>query len=85
MSTTDWKRTAELIGIGAIVASLIFVGLEMRQTRKLAMAAAYQARTDSEMSIDFALLQSDRFQQIRENVLTDQPISPSDQRFLNSL
>ena len=33
---------AELIGIGAIVLSLVFVGLEMRQSRDLALAQLYQ-------------------------------------------
>ena len=58
MKAASWKEIAELVGMAAIVASLVFVGLEMRQTRKLAMAAAYQARTDSELAITFATLQS---------------------------
>ncbi len=32
MKITNWKDNAELIGIAAIVASLIFVGLELRQS-----------------------------------------------------
>ena len=38
MATTNWKDIAELIGIAAIVASLMFVGLEMRQSHQLALA-----------------------------------------------
>ena len=45
MKKTDWKDTAELIGIAAIVASLIFVGLQMRQSHKIAVATQYQERT----------------------------------------
>jgi len=41
LKTASWKDIAELFGIAAIVASLIFVGLEMRQTREIATAAAY--------------------------------------------
>ena len=40
MKKTDWKGTAELIGIVAIVASLIFVGLQLRQDQKIAEAQA---------------------------------------------
>jgi hypothetical protein len=40
VKTTDWKSTAELIGIAAIVASLIFVGLQMRQEQEIAQAQA---------------------------------------------
>ena len=31
MKSGDWKSIAEFIGIAAIVASLVFVGLQMRQ------------------------------------------------------
>ena len=38
MKTRDWKDAAELIGIAAIVASLIFVGLQMQQAQEIANA-----------------------------------------------
>jgi hypothetical protein len=38
LKTTDWKSIVEFLGITAIVASLIFVGLEMRQARQIAMS-----------------------------------------------
>ena len=44
MKKTDWKGIAELIGIVAIVASLIFVGLELRQSQMIAVASQYQSR-----------------------------------------
>ncbi len=40
MNSANWKYLAELIGIAAIVASLMFVGLQMRQTQELAYAQA---------------------------------------------
>ncbi len=49
MQKTHWKDIVEVVGIAAIVASLIFVGLEMRQTRAIALAATYQTQADSEM------------------------------------
>ena len=47
MKENSWKDIAELIGIAAIVASLIFVGLQMKQSQDIALAAQYQARTDT--------------------------------------
>ena len=44
MTRVGWKDIAELIGIGAIVASLVFVGMEMRQSQKIAIAAQYHER-----------------------------------------
>ncbi len=38
MKKADWKSAAELIGIAAIVASLVFVGLELQQSREIAMS-----------------------------------------------
>ena len=46
LSNSNWKDIAELIGIAAIVASLLFVGLQMKQSQEIALSAAYQARTE---------------------------------------
>jgi hypothetical protein len=53
LKTTNWKDIAELIGITAIVASLIFVGIELRQSQRIAFAeqegaqiADFQAATE---------------------------------------
>lgn len=44
MKSKSWKDIAELIGTAAIVASLIAVALELRQTQFSLDAATYQAR-----------------------------------------
>ena len=38
MKSIGWKAAIELLGIAAIVASLVFVGLELRQSREIAIA-----------------------------------------------
>ena len=38
MKNSNWKETAELVGIAAIVASLLFVGLQLKQDREAAFA-----------------------------------------------
>jgi len=50
MKNTNWKDVLELIGIAAIVASLIFVGLQMKQSHEIALAAQYNARANAVMS-----------------------------------
>ena len=47
MNRANWKDGAELIGIGAIVLSLIFVGFQIKQSHEIAIAAQYQARLDT--------------------------------------
>jgi hypothetical protein len=44
MKKTSWKDIAELIGILAIVASLVSVAFQLRQTQLALIASTYQAR-----------------------------------------
>jgi hypothetical protein len=37
------KKVAEVVGVLAVVVSLVFVGYELRQNNRLALAAAYQS------------------------------------------
>jgi len=59
MNSTNWKEIAELVGIAAIVASLVFVGLELRQSHEIAIAAEYQERAASVIDQYNAQIQSD--------------------------
>ena len=38
MKPANWKDITELVGIAAIIGSLVFVGLQMRQAQQLAQA-----------------------------------------------
>ena len=51
MKKTDWKTTAELIGIAAIVASLVFVGLQLKLSQDIAVAAQYHDR--AALTVDY--------------------------------
>lgn len=51
MKNTDWKSTAELFGIAAIVASLVFVGFQLRQDREIAIAETFLAILSSEIEL----------------------------------
>jgi len=52
----DWLQ---VVGIFALVGSLIFVGLQMRQTQKIALSQAYQARADQGIAMSLAAAESD--------------------------
>ena len=84
MQKTHWKDIVEVVGIAAIVASLIFVGLEMRQTRSIALAATYQARTDSEMFLQSLVMQSNS-QRVISKKRNGEDLSADDKHLLNSL
>jgi len=50
MKNSDWKDTAELIGIAAIVASLVFVGFQLRQDRHIAQAQVFSDYGESHIA-----------------------------------
>jgi hypothetical protein len=56
---SNWKDIAELIGITAIVASLLFVGLQMKQSQDIAVADQYQDRADAALDWYLARMQSE--------------------------
>ena len=41
MKFKEWNEIAELVGVAAIVASLVFVGLQMKQTQDIARTEVY--------------------------------------------
>ena len=42
----DWSAIGEIVGAAAVVVSLIYVGYQLKETRKAGRAATAQARTD---------------------------------------
>jgi hypothetical protein len=51
MKSLQWRDVADLVGVTAIVASLVFVGLQLKQDRKLGMADITSARTESAVAL----------------------------------
>ena len=49
----------QIFGIFGVVGSLVFVGLQLRQSQEIAIAAQYQARLEAASTHYTALLQSD--------------------------
>ena len=45
MNSTKLRDWMEVIGIFAVVASLFFVGIQVRQSQKISMSQTYQSRT----------------------------------------
>lgn len=53
------KNLVEIVGISAIVASLIFVGLELRQSQQIAIASQYQERSNTGIEYNYKILESE--------------------------
>ena len=59
MKFAEWKEIVELIGIVAIVASLLFVGLQLKQSQEIALATQYHARAETTQNLHLAGIESD--------------------------
>ena len=69
----DWLQ---IVGMLAVVLSLIFVGLQIKQSQDIAIAAQYQARHDANADVLMGALQSDAAlrvwgQGLRESILAN--------------
>jgi len=84
MKTTSWKEFAELVGIAAIVASLIFVGLQMRQSHEIALVTLYQMRADAAREVMVASLQSEGLERAFERMDAGESPTPADTYFLET-
>ena len=60
MPNKNWKDIAELFGLAAIAVSLIFVGLQLRQSQAIAISNAYQARIAVGMEMNAAMAANDK-------------------------
>lgn len=58
MDTAKLNEWMQVIGIFAVVLSLIFVGLQMRQTQDIARATLYQMRSDSSREVGIMVIES---------------------------
>ena len=69
MSKSNWKDIAEFTGMVAIVLSLIFVGLQVKQSQDIAVAGQYQARLETTAENLRAYLQSNASMRVWGNYI----------------
>ena len=65
MTTANWKTSAELIGMATIVASLIFVGLQLRQEQAIAIVDTYGSIVESSQGVLDLVLGADDLEYCR--------------------
>ncbi len=75
MKAHDWKDIAELVGIAAVVVSLIFVGMQIRQEQNIASTQAFFEWDDTQ--IEWARLVSEN-KDIWVRGLKNEELSESD-------
>ena len=84
MNYERWKDIADLIGTVAIVASLIFVGLELKQSRQIAVADVYQQRTAMNIELINSRFTPEQIRPIFDKAyFGDEPLTPRESYLLN--
>ena len=58
MKRLDINTLAQLLGLAGVIASLIFVGLELRQSQRIAISAQHQERSASAVAMIVGFLES---------------------------
>ena len=71
----DW---VQILGIVGIIGSLVFVGLQLKQSQEIAIASQYQARLDSIIAVKGNLLQSDSLIDVSRKVENGEPLGQMD-------
>ena len=55
LKRVNWKDAAELVGITAIIASLVFVGVQLQQEQRIALMQIFEASESSAAGLDIAI------------------------------
>lgn len=55
MRKIEWKGVTEIVGISAIVGSLVFVGLQIRQEQNVAVSQIFQSTMATQVEIHIAM------------------------------
>ena len=59
MDSVKLNDRLQVVGLFALVGSLVFVGLQLRQEQEIALSAAYQTRADQSIALTLTSLESD--------------------------
>ena len=75
MKSTNWKDFAEVVGIAAILVSLIIIVIELRQTQSALIASTYQSRALDAVGVEAAKADSEVLGPLLARVDLDAPES----------
>lgn len=76
MNSENTRLAVEIVGIVAIVASLIFVGLQMRQTHEIALVTLTQMRSDASRELAVAQIGSEPILAIDAKIEAGEALTP---------
>ena len=80
MTWDAWAAVAQLIGALGVIASLIFVGMQVRQSVKATKAAAFQGLVSSIIDVNTTSLENPEVIEIADRARRGEALDPSQHR-----
>ena len=80
MNKIELNDVLQILGMVGLIASLIFVGLELRQNQQVARITAYQALTEQIHDINSLLVTDSEISDIVTRALQNQELTASEER-----
>ena len=80
MKKIELNDLLQILGMVGLIASLIFVGLELRQNQQVARITAYQALTEQIHDINSLLVTDSEISDIVTRALQNQELTASEER-----
>ena len=74
----------QILGFGGLIASLVFVGLELRQSREIAIADVYQQRAAMLIDVHSITLSSELLYDMYNRLQAGEPLNAGDQILLST-
>ena len=82
MESAKLNDRLQILGMGGIIASLVFVGLELRQSRQLAIADIYQQRTAMVIAVQNNRFSPEQFRDALNKAISGEALTTSETTLL---
>ena len=80
MSWEAWAAIGQLIGAAGVIASLVFVGIQMRQSVRASKATAFQSLVSAVIAVNMKHIDNPRILEIIDRAAAGQELSEAEHR-----
>ncbi len=82
MDANKLSRWLQILGLAGLIASLLFVGLELRQSREIAIADIYQQRAALVIQVQTSMFSPEQHREAYDAQAVDEPLTASEKNLL---
>ena len=82
MDANKLSRWLQILGLAGLIASLLFVGLELQQSREIAIADIYQQRAALVIQVQTSMFSPEQHREAYDAQAVDEPLTASEKNLL---